>query len=60
MCARERHIDPALLDKMIASLRSACDSDDSEMLLRQIRNLVPEFRPADEVNAEVSAALARR
>jgi FlaA1/EpsC-like NDP-sugar epimerase len=59
-CARERHIDPALLDKMIASLRQACDGDDIDLLLRQIRNLVPEFRPADEVNAEASEALARR
>jgi FlaA1/EpsC-like NDP-sugar epimerase len=60
MCARERHIDPALLDKMLQSLRQACISDDSESMLRQIRNLVPEYRPADEVNAEVSATLAHR
>ena len=60
MCARERHIDPALLDKMIQSLRQACTSNDSESMLRQIRNLVPEYRPADEVNAEVSATLASR
>jgi hypothetical protein len=25
-----------------------------------VRNLVPEFRPADEVNAEVAGSLARR
>jgi FlaA1/EpsC-like NDP-sugar epimerase len=60
MCARERHIDPALLDKMIHSLSQACSSNDTESMLRQIRNLVPEYRPADEVNAEVSATLANR
>jgi FlaA1/EpsC-like NDP-sugar epimerase len=60
MCARERHIDAALLDKMLQSLRQACDSNDAESILRQVRNLVPEFRPADEVNAEASAALAGR
>ena len=60
MCARERHIDPALLDKMLASLRQACESNDIDSMLRQMRNLVPEFRPAEEVNAEASAALAVR
>ncbi|MEO8080999.1 MAG: nucleoside-diphosphate sugar epimerase/dehydratase [Caldimonas sp.] len=60
MCARERHIDPTLLDKMLASLRLACDANDAEAMLRQVRNLVPEFRPADEVNAEASSALAER
>ena len=60
MSARERHIDPALLDKMLASLKQACDSNDVESMLRQVRNLVPEYRPADEVNAEVAAALAGR
>jgi FlaA1/EpsC-like NDP-sugar epimerase len=60
MCARERHIEPALLDKMIQSLRQACTSNDSDSMLRQVRNLVPEYRPADEVNAEASAALAAR
>jgi FlaA1/EpsC-like NDP-sugar epimerase len=60
MSARERHIDPALLDKMLASLRQACESNDAESMLRQVRNLVPEFRAADEVNAEASAALAGR
>ncbi|MBC7684991.1 MAG: hypothetical protein H7176_07150, partial [Bdellovibrionales bacterium] len=47
-------------DKMIQSLRQACASNDSDSMLRQIRNLVPEYRPADEVNAEASAALAVR
>ena len=60
MCAQERHIDPALLDKMLESLRQACASNDSDSMLRQIRNIVPEYRPADEVNAEASAALAMR
>ena len=60
MSARERNIDPALLDKMLASLRLACDSNDTESMLRQVRNLVPEFRPADEVNAEAAQALAGR
>ena len=39
---------------------AACSSDDAESMLRQIQNLVPEYRPADEVNAEVSASLASR
>jgi FlaA1/EpsC-like NDP-sugar epimerase len=60
MCARERSIDPVLLDKMIDSLKSACDADDEESMLRQIRNLVPEFRPADEVNREAAAGLQAR
>lgn len=60
MCARERHIDPSLLDKMLGALRQACDGGDTEAMLRQVRNLVPEFRPADEVNAEVAGSLARR
>ncbi len=60
MCARERYIDPALLDKMIQSLRQACTDNHSESMLRQIRNLVPEFRSPEEVNAEASAALAGR
>ncbi len=60
MCARERHIDPALLDKMLQSLAAACAANDEVSMLRQIRNLVPEYRPADEVNAEVSASLANR
>ena len=60
MCARERHIDPVLLDKMLQSLSAACAGNDEQSMLRQIRNLVPEYRPADEVNAEVSASLASR
>lgn len=60
LCARERHVDPTLLDKMLQALRAACDGNDTEAMLRQIRNLVPEYRSADEVNAEVSAALAER
>ncbi|MGZ5714811.1 MAG: polysaccharide biosynthesis protein, partial [Caldimonas sp.] len=60
MCARERHIEPALLDKMLESLRAACDANDPSAMLRQLRNLVPEYRSAAEVNAEASAALAER
>lgn len=60
LCARERHVDPALLDKMLQALRAACDGNDTDMMLRQIRNLVPEYRLADEVNAEALAALAGR
>jgi FlaA1/EpsC-like NDP-sugar epimerase len=60
MCARERHIEPALLDKMIQSLRQACVDNQPDQMLRQVRNLVPEFRSADEVNAEASAALSKR
>ena len=60
MCARERHIDAVLLDKMLESLRLACDGNEPDAMLRQVRNLVPEFRPADEVNREVTAALRVR
>ena len=60
MCAREHHIDPALLDKMLESLRQACASNDHESMLRQLRNIVPEYRSADEVNAEALPALAQR
>ncbi|MCE9659492.1 MAG: polysaccharide biosynthesis protein [Burkholderiales bacterium] len=60
MCARERHVEPALLDKMLESLRAACDANDPPAMLRQLRNLVPEYRSADEVNAEASASLAAR
>ena len=60
MCARERHIEPVLLDKMLESLRGACTSNEADAMLRQIRNLVPEFRPAEEVNREVAAALQAR
>lgn len=60
MCARERHIDPALLDKMLASLRAACESNEPDQMLRQVRNLVPEFRSPEEVNSEAAAGLATR
>lgn len=52
MCARERHIDPSLLEKMLTSLEHACDAADEEAIRRQLRHLVPEFRAAEEVNAE--------
>jgi len=58
MSARERHVDPMLLDKMLQSLRQACDSDDIDSMMRQIRNIVPEYRPANEVNAEALTAKA--
>jgi FlaA1/EpsC-like NDP-sugar epimerase len=60
MCARERHIDPIRLDEMLESLRSACDSNEPGAMLRQVRDIVPEFRPADEVNREVAASLQAR
>jgi hypothetical protein len=52
LCARERHIDPSLLEKMLASLEHACDADDEEAIRRQLHHLVPEYRAAAEVNAE--------
>ena len=56
MCARERHIDPPLLDKMLDALLTACKAGDQEQMLRLVRNLVPEFRPAEDVNAEALQA----
>jgi FlaA1/EpsC-like NDP-sugar epimerase len=56
MCARERHIDPSLLDKMLDALLNACKAGDQEQMLRLVRNLVPEFRPAEDVNAEALQA----
>jgi FlaA1/EpsC-like NDP-sugar epimerase len=58
LCARERYIDPALLDKMLQSLRQACEANDADSMLRQIRNLVPEYRSPEEVNAEAVSARA--
>jgi FlaA1/EpsC-like NDP-sugar epimerase len=60
MCARERHVDPALLDKMLESLRKACEDNDQDAMQRQLRNLVPEFRSPDEVNEEAAARLGAR
>ena len=60
MCARERYVEPALLDKMIDSLRAACEANDLDAMSRQIRNLVPEYRAAEEVNAEAAAGLQPR
>lgn len=53
LCAQERLIDPALLDKMLSALRKICDEPtlNEKALLRQLRNIVPEFRPAEEVNS---------
>ncbi len=58
LCARERFVEPTLLDKMLATLRTACDSGDVDAMLRQVRNLVPEFRPPEEVNASATIKLA--
>ncbi len=60
MCARERYIEPMLLDKMLESLRTACDSNDIGSMLRQVRNLAPEYRAAEEVNREAAAAMHAR
>lgn len=49
--AHEHHIEPSLLDKMIDSMRRACEQDDDAAVLRQLKNLVPELRPPEEVNA---------
>lgn len=56
MCARERHIDPPLLDKMLDALLNACKAGDQDQMLRLVRNLVPEYRPAEDVNAEALQA----
>jgi len=60
MSAREHSIDPLLLDKMIDSLKVACDANDEVGMLRQVRNLVPEYRPAEDVNREAAANLQSR
>ena len=60
MCARERHVDPALLDKMLESLKAACDADDAEAMLRRVRNLVPEYGSANEVNEKAAPGLQIR
>jgi FlaA1/EpsC-like NDP-sugar epimerase len=57
MCALERSIEPLLLDKMLSTLRKACDLADEEAVLRQVRNLVPEFRSPEEVNTAAQATL---
>jgi FlaA1/EpsC-like NDP-sugar epimerase len=51
MSAMERSVEPLLLDKMLGALRKACDQGDRDGVIRQVRNLVPEFRDANEVNA---------
>ena len=58
MCARERHIDPLLLDRMLEGLLAACRGGDAAQMLQLLRNLVPEYRPADEVNARAQRAEA--
>jgi FlaA1/EpsC-like NDP-sugar epimerase len=59
LCAHEHHIEPSLLDKMVDSLRRACEQDDDAAVLRQLRNLVPELRSPDEVNAEARAQVTQ-
>jgi FlaA1/EpsC-like NDP-sugar epimerase len=56
MRALERMIDPPQLDKMLTALRQSCDDAGSNEAaqLRLLRNIVPEFRPAEEVNARVA------
>ena len=58
MCALERHVEPMLLDKMLAALRKACEGGDDPAVLRQVRNLVPEFRSPEEVNQAAQAAIS--
>jgi FlaA1/EpsC-like NDP-sugar epimerase len=57
MCAREGLIEPPLLDKLLSELRAACAADDEPAMLRLVRQLVPEYRPAHEVNQQ---AMMRR
>jgi FlaA1/EpsC-like NDP-sugar epimerase len=57
MCALERHIEPLLLEKMLAALRKACEAHDDHAVMRQISNLVPEYRAADDVNREAQGQL---
>ncbi len=56
LSARERHVEPLELDARLEALRRACDDNDAEAMLRVARELVPEYRDADEVNAEVDLA----
>ncbi|MCH7344416.1 polysaccharide biosynthesis protein [Pelomonas sp. CA6] len=60
MCARERHIEPSLLEKMLASLQAACVQNDRDGILRQLSNLVPEFRAANVVNAEMISRMQQQ
>jgi FlaA1/EpsC-like NDP-sugar epimerase len=53
MCAAERCIEPILLDKMLAQLRIALQNHDGPGILRQIRNLVPEYAPSESRAAMV-------
>jgi FlaA1/EpsC-like NDP-sugar epimerase len=51
MCARERHVDPALLENELDRLLNACRSGNTSEIMQLVRNLVPEYRPAEEVNS---------
>jgi FlaA1/EpsC-like NDP-sugar epimerase len=53
MSAMERSVEPLLLDKMLGALRKACDQGDRDGVIRQVRNLVPEFCDPNEVNKSV-------
>jgi len=56
LCAREHCVEPALLDKMIESLKTACDHDDVDGMVRQMKNLVPEYTASVEVCQEAAVA----
>jgi FlaA1/EpsC-like NDP-sugar epimerase len=43
MSATERCVEPALLEKMVASLKATVQANDLEGMLRQVQNLVPEY-----------------
>ena len=60
MCARERYIEPALLDKMLESLRAACEANDLDGDAAADAKPGARVPSADEVNAEASASLAKR
>ena len=61
MCALERAIEPLLLEKMLTALRRASESSEDDAVLRQLRNLVPEFKSPEEVNraAEARSAVSK-
>jgi FlaA1/EpsC-like NDP-sugar epimerase len=52
MCAAERFIEPLLLEKMLESLRIACDQDEHDVIMRMVCNLVPEYQKAAETTAD--------
>jgi FlaA1/EpsC-like NDP-sugar epimerase len=54
--AHERYVDPSLLDKMLDALRTACAQGERKAIVRQLRNLVPEFVPSEEPAAAAGVA----